>query len=205
MSQQLLHEVADLRRLLLQDIFVGQSNTKTVEDMWARFCEARHSGMESLLKCQQQDAEMTRLRSAIASCRAALQNAALTQSSLERRVTEREGEIATLKHRLQACEDANRDLLVCTARLSESIFDLAGAADVDAEADRVRVRYDQMETRNAHLQRLMAWMSEEKSALERQVYQWAESHQQLRAQSETVIAGKDRTIEMLQAVVAKTE
>lgn len=197
--QQLVRDVADLRRLLLQDILVGQTNTKTADDMWKSFNEARQIGVESVLKCQQQEAEITRLKSEIASCRAALRDAASCRHSLERGSVERENEMMRLKSRLSACEDANRDLLVCTTRLSESIFDLAGATDVEDETQRVHVRYDQLEIRCAHLQRLISRANEERSALEQLAKQWADSYHQLHAQSSALIAERDRTIEILQA------
>lgn len=201
--QRLSHDVADVRRLLLQDIFVRQSSTKTVDDMWARYSEARRSGADFMVKHWQQEIDKTRLQSELASCRAALQDAASVQVSLERRGMERDNEITRLKSCLSAYEDTNRDLIVCTARLSESIFDLSGATDIDTESERVRIRYDQLEIRSVQLQRLLARANEEKGALERQVQQWAESHHQLRAQSSSLVADRDRAIKMLQAALVE--
>lgn len=172
-----------------------------MDDMWARYGEARRSGTEALVKCRRQEMEVARLESEVASYRGALDDAASVRYSLERRDVERENEVARLWHQLSACEDTNRDLVVCTARLSESIFDLAGATDVESEAGRVRLRYDQLELRCAHLGRLLARANEEKTALERQVQQWAESHHQLRVQGAGLIADRDRSIKMLQAMI----
>lgn len=200
---QLLLDVADLRRLLLQDIFVGQSNTKTVEQMWARFNEARQSGTETVLKCQKLEDETSRLKTEVSAAHAALHNASTVRQSLEQRIADREKTITELQHRLTSCEDVNRDFAICTTRLSEAIFDLAGATDIEAETKRVQVRYDQLELRCAHLQRVAARTSEEKSMLERQLHQWAESHHQLRTQSADVIASRERTIELQHAVMVE--
>lgn len=200
---QILLEMADLRKLLLQDIFVGQSNTKTVEQMWARFSEARQSGTETMLRSQQLEAETSRLKSEVIAVQAALHNESATRRSLEQQIADREHTIAGLQHRLSTCEDINRDFAICTTRLSESIFDLAGATDVEAETKRVQVRYDQLELRCSQLQRFVAQTSEEKAVLERQLHQWAESHHQLRTQSADVIAARDRTIALQHAVMVE--
>ena len=191
--------VEDVRRLLMQNIVVDQSKTKMMDNMWAKVCEADRSNTEQLLRCQQLELEVWRTKADLATCRASLQAGQSDRQSLERSITDRDEMITELRNQLSICQDANQDLTGCTAKLTEAVWDLAGADDEEAEAERVRFRYDERELHCARLKRRVASIESEKSQLQEEIRQWVERYGQLCAESNGKIVLRDQTIYSLRS------
>ena len=195
----MLLAVDDVRQLVLRDIFVGQSKAKTVDDMWARVCEADRRNTEHLRRCQQLELEMWRVKADFTNCQAARQAEHSERESLERSISDRDDVIVGLRNQLSSCQDANRDLTDCTARLTRAVWDLTGADDADVAAENVKIRYDEQELDCARMKRQVASMDSEKSQLEEEVWQWMEKYALLCAESKNETVQKDQIIHTLRS------
>ena len=119
----------------MQKIFVGQTKAKVVDNMWTEVCDADRGSTEHMLRGQQLELEMWRLKADLATSRASLEAEQSAQDSIERLIVERDemiGErdemiverdeiVAVLRDQLSICQGANRDLSSCTAKLADAI------------------------------------------------------------------------------------
>ena len=188
----------DLRRLMMQNIFVVQSRSKTVDDMWTKFCKAHRGETEQLLRGQQLELEKMRTEEELST---ALQRERLVRESLEQSLANRDESIADLRNQLLICQDANRDLSHSTARLTEAIWDLADSDDVEGERQRLRVRYDKQEMRCAYLERQIESVGGERSQVEEELGQLRERYAHFCAESNREILERDETIYELRSFV----
>jgi chromosome segregation ATPase len=145
--------------------------------------------------------EAWRAKSALAECQASLQAERSERQALEQIMSEQTTTIKELRHQLSIERDTVRDLSCSTARLSEAVWDLAGADDVEAETQRVRVRYDEQELQCVRLKRRIACMISEKAQLNQENGQWAERCAHLCTQSNREIVQRDETIHALQGFI----
>lgn len=188
----------DLRRLTMQNIFVGQSKASIADKMWSECCEARRSESEQLLRSQQLELELTRAKDELSAVR---QRQNTEQASLERSIKARDESIADLQDQVIIFRSANRDLSSSTAKLTEAIWDLAGADDVEGERERLMVRYDELELRCAYLDRQLGSTIRDKCLVEEQLRQMRGQYAQFCADSNREIVERDEIIHALRSFV----
>ena len=178
--------MADLRRLFVQNIFVGQSNTKTVDDLWTKYCEARQSYTNQLVRSQRLETEVCQLKAELTVGSHALQAERSTRESLQGSVYERDQHIAHLSDQLSVHENPSQNSVRRTVKFTEPV-------GKSSEAERVSVKADQQGKYCAHLERCLTQMEYEK----------AQQEERLR-QCNGRIARRDQTIRDLQAFLQKS-
>ena len=199
-SQELLLAIADLRRLAVQNILVAQSEGKTASDMWTSCREAHRGQTELLLQSQRLELETMRTKEQL---NTALQRERLVREALEKAIADRDESIADLRNQITSYQYANQDLSHSTAKLTEAIWDLADADDVEVERERIQVRYDTQELRCAYLERQMESVDGEKSRVEEELQRLKEQFAHFCAECNREIIDKDETIYMLRSFVGE--
>ena len=178
----------------MQKIAAAPLRADGLREVQSTHRDAGRDEFENVWQPQQFEVESWRLRSKLTKCQALLEAEMSNRQSSEQLVMEQLKTIEALSHQLSVGRDTIRDLSCSTARLSEAIWDLAGADDVESEAQRIQVRYDEQERKCARMTRRIADMENTKAQLDGEIEQWAESYAHLCAESNRRIVQKDEEI-----------
>lgn len=191
----------DLRRLMMQNIFVGQSKARVADEMWLECCKARRNETEQLLRSQQLELELARTKEELG---AVQQRGCADQASLEQSLKARDELITDLRDQIVISRSANQDLSRSTAMLTQAIWDLADADDVEGERQRLMLRYDKVEMRCAYLERQAEGAIPDRCLVEEQLRQMRGQYAQFCVNSNREIVERDETIHALRSFVEES-
>lgn len=196
---QLLLNIQNKDRSMLYNTRKEHSSLQLAEDLWGSLDVAHRTNAETLALCQRQQTQIIRVREELDRQYNELQRESCSRHALQKQVEVHECTIAELHDRLSLYERHNYRRLPTFTQSNPSATDrtrtFASLQRDERKSMQESMSLHELRSQYEHLQRQLDEAHSENVHLTHQVQQWAHSFRQLRSQSQSIIAEKDRMIQ----------